>query len=177
MPISTNARFSGKLDNLISKRGVFTQAGIRQLGNTARVEIRKRVQRQGLDKNLKPMKGYSPKYKKIRADNGRGVGIVDLTVSGKLWESFDIVEIKKDKVKIAFIGSADRKEKITKQRKKSRDNKKKKGLKVKPLRETSIENGKLAFWLNQDRKFFGVDKNTKKKVLEVAAFLLTKFFK
>ena len=81
-----------------------------KLGLLINSSIQRRVQKEGLDINLREMKPYSLDYGYFKRSTGRNTSFRDLTYTGKMWQSLSVAKINSGS-RMFFTG-ADSKNKV-----------------------------------------------------------------
>jgi hypothetical protein len=107
----------------LKSRQLFARMGI-----AVQFAIKDRVFVKGLDVENKPMRPYSPKYKKKREKRGLPTEHVDFMYDGGMWSAFTHA-VTEDQLEIFFLNTQDK---------------------------NGVSNAAKAFFLNEDRNWFGL---------------------
>jgi hypothetical protein len=118
--------------------GIEDDSVLREIGEYLVFSIKNRTE-EGKDINQKRFTPYSPAYRFFRSKKGLPTNIVDLTLTGSMLNSLTY-DVGHDKVKVFFMPGTDK---------------------------SGASNPAKAFYLQQDREFFGYTDKDAEKILEL----------
>lgn len=131
-------RLSRTIDRL--RRNITSRQILGEIGQFIRLRVTNRTQQEGVDIYGRPFEPYSPRYAFWRQQAGYQTDFVDLTVTGGMFNSLTY-EATENQVRVFFMPGK--------------------------TRGSKVENPAKAFYLQQDREFFGMSDQDVQEIMDM----------